>query len=52
VLRAPSPGRLLQLCFASDAREACPEPVEGTGARSVFKDFPRDLRWGSGNLRG
>jgi hypothetical protein len=43
VLGAPSPGRLLQGSFAGDAPEACPEPVEGTGAESVFKDFPGDL---------
>ena len=48
MLRAPSPGRLvrakprLAYPFASDAPGACPEPVEGTGARSAFKGFPRD----------
>jgi len=33
----------MQLDFASDAPGACPQPAEGTGARSVFKDFPKDL---------
>jgi len=48
VLGAPSPGRLLQGDFPGDAPEACPEPVEGTGAESVFKDFPGDLGSGEG----
>jgi hypothetical protein len=36
-------GRILQDNFAGDAPGACPEPVEGTGAESIFKDFPGDL---------